>query len=247
MESLISLGDVLETYRSKEAGLKALSPYAHWFPLFSSPKLAGVIADLMGDGHLQSEPKWKIDYCSKQVSELNRFENEIFTLFGVKGTMRRCSTNRYESYLLSVCNRPLARVLASLGVPSGQKVLKSFSLPLWIEENPKCFSRFMNRLLSCEGSVDVCGKAIELKMAKSIDLIPQGISFFEQLREGMISHFGITPTRPFLERARCVRKDGVFTQGIRMKIKRASDLPLVQEMVGIEDPEKSRKLALLCP
>lgn len=50
---LLNFEDVLNTYRSKEHGKKALSKYPNWFPLIASSRLAGVVADLMGDGHLQ--------------------------------------------------------------------------------------------------------------------------------------------------------------------------------------------------
>ena len=75
--NLLYVNDVLGTYKSKPHGIKALSKYKNWFPIKASPALAGICADLMGDGHLQGPPKWRIDYTSKSIQELNRFENEI--------------------------------------------------------------------------------------------------------------------------------------------------------------------------
>ena len=65
--TLLTFEDVLHSYTSYKHGLQSLSFYNHWFPLKSSPRLAGIIADLFGDGHLQGEPRWRIDYTSKRL------------------------------------------------------------------------------------------------------------------------------------------------------------------------------------
>ena len=44
---------ILGTYSSKEVGNLHLQKYAYWFPLGLCPNIAGIVADLMGDGHLQ--------------------------------------------------------------------------------------------------------------------------------------------------------------------------------------------------
>ena len=67
----IKLKDVLETYKCQEAGKKALKNYIHLFPIRGSERLEGIIADLTGDGHFQGEPKYRLDYCSKNINELN--------------------------------------------------------------------------------------------------------------------------------------------------------------------------------
>ena len=51
--------------------------------------LAGIVADIMGDGHLQGPPKWRMDYTSKDITELERFNNEIKGLFGYSGKIRK--------------------------------------------------------------------------------------------------------------------------------------------------------------
>lgn len=90
----INFNKVLETYKSKEAGIKALSKYKHWVPINLSPRLAGIIADLIGDGHLQHPPMWRMDYTSS-VEELERLNTEIKELFGISFKIRPCTTNKY--------------------------------------------------------------------------------------------------------------------------------------------------------
>ena len=77
-----------------------LNKYDYLFPIKGSTKLAGIVADLIGDGHLQVHPKWRIDYTSKRLSELERFNTEIFLLFGYRGKIRKNTTNKYFMYSL---------------------------------------------------------------------------------------------------------------------------------------------------
>jgi len=180
-KEILNYNDLINCYKSKEHGIKAVSKYKYWFPLYSSPKLSGLVADLMGDGHLQGEPKWRLDYTSNSTEELKRFNNVVFRLFGLKGKVRDCTTNTYGTKNLGINNKPLARVLNLIGVPTGNKTNIAFSIPMWISEDKNNFSRFLNRLLSCEGCVDVPSKCIEIKMYKSLYLIEEGINFFKEI------------------------------------------------------------------
>ena len=218
------MNDVLDSYKSKEHGKKALSKYEGWFPIKASPELAGIVADLMGDGHLQDIPKLRLDYTSKSVKELERFNKEVFDLFGVMGKIRDCKTNKYNTKNIGINNKPLARVLKLVGVSTGAKVLKKFRIPNWILEDKMLFSRFVNRLFSCEGSVDIENKGIEIKMYKSNDLIRDGIIFFEEIKHYLYEYFQIRTTNIFLCGKSEVRKDGIKTRGIRLKIKNKDSL-----------------------
>ncbi len=239
---LLTIDDVLNSYVSKSKGLVALSKYPEWFPVKASPRLAGVIADLMGDGHLQEAPKLRFDYCSSSEIELRRFDNEIFTLFGISGKIRPCTTNKYGTKLAGFNNKPLSRVLTLLGVPSGNKVFRDFDVPDWILQNPDNFAKFVNRLFSCEGSVDVSSKCIDFSMYKSVEVLNQGVPFFNSIKNGLNSHFGIRATNPFFIKKLNVRKDGTCTKGIRLKIKSRQSLINYQNLVGFDDVAKSDKL-----
>lgn len=239
---LLNFEDVLNTYKSKEHGKKALSMYSDWFPITASSRLAGIVADLMGDGHLQDSLKWRLDYTSKSVEELNRFNNEIFYLFGIKGKIRECKTNKYKTNNLGINNKPLARVLKLIGVPTGAKVLSNFSIPQWILKDKRLFSTFVNRLFSCEGSIDLQNRFIEIKMYKSLDLIEDGINFFKDIKDHLNKYFQIKTTNPFLEGRTNIRKDGIKTKGIRLKIKNEESLENFRRYIGFEDKDKANRL-----
>lgn len=240
---LLNFQDVLNTYKSKQHGIKALSKYIHWFPIKTSPRLAGVVADLMGDGHLQDTTYLRMDYTSKSSKELKRFNKEIFNLFRIKGKIRKCTTNKYNTKNLGINNRPLARIFKLIGVPTGAKVLKRFSIPQWILKDKKLFSRFLNRLFSCEGCVDLKNKYIEINMYKSLELIEDGINFFKEIKFYLDKYFKIKTTNPFLTGWTNKRKDGKLTKGIRLKIKNKNSLKRFQKFISFEDKDKNERLS----
>ena len=242
---LVEVEDVLQTYKSREAGIKALSNYLHWFPVRSSPQLAGIVADLIGDGHLQDLPKGRLDYCSNSMLELERFNDEIFSLFGIRGKARMCTTNAYGTMNLSVNNKVLARAMKLIGVPCGAKVFAAFGIPAWIADDKENCARFMNRLFSCEGCVDVPSRCIEINMYKSQDIIKDGFAFFYQIKELLERHYGIVSTNPFLKGHFRPRKDGRVTRGVRLKIKRKDAVMRFQKYVGFDDVAKREKFLMM--
>jgi len=180
LEPLIRFEDVLGMYKSEFHGRLALGKHAEWFPLFRSPSLAGIVADLMGDGHLQGDPKWRCDYASKDKEELHRFGSEIFKNFKVRTKIRSCKTNAWgTSFLCGVNCKPLGRVLYLAGVPVGCKVKRRFLIPEWIMNDKECFRVFSRRLFDCEGCVctDPENSFITLSMWKAERLEDNGVAF----------------------------------------------------------------------
>ena len=216
---LLNFEDVLNTYKSKPHGIKALSLYSHWFPIKSSSQLAGIVADLMADGHLQDEPKLRLDYCSNSREELLRFEKEILTLFKIKGKIRKCTTNKYGTMNYGVNCMPLTRALKLLGVPTGAKVFKDFLIPDWILEDKENFRRFVVRLFTCESSRQVAKHPqIAIEMWKSLDNLEEGKKFMNQLKQYLNLHFNIKTSNLCIYKVKCKRKDGIITQPIRFTI-----------------------------
>ena len=147
---------------------------------------------------------------------------------------------------LGVNNKPLSRTLKQVGVPVGNKVLSSFSIPYWILTNKLFFSYFINRLISCEGNVDLFSKCIELRMHKSLDKIDDGMKFFEDIKNHLELYFNVKSTRPFLTGDTNTRKDGIKTKGIRIKIKRKESLVRFKKYINIENKEKRERLRKIC-
>lgn len=240
----ITFEEVLGTYKTREAGIKALSKYRCWFPLPLSPQLAGIVADLMGDGHLQY-PKWRMDYTSASIEELERFNKEIRELFGYSGHIRQVTQNTFgESYLLGLNCNQLGRVMHLCGVPRGAKVLTPFGIPQWITEDKECFRRFMQRLFDCEGSLDIKDPVVEIRMWKEESILDDGILFFQTMKNYLYQHFKIICTQVYTS-GRNSRKDGKITRSVHLRIRRSDEIIHFSQEINFENKIKHEKLLKL--
>lgn len=141
---IVNEKELLTYYFNSVRGKNALSKYKTKLPFKPSEQMAGLIGDIFGDGHLQGDPKWRIDYTSKSKDELKRFEKEIIDVFNVWGKIRECKTNTYgKTFNYGVNYKAVAITLHLFGAPSGNKVLQNFDIPQWILENKKFFRRFI--------------------------------------------------------------------------------------------------------
>ena len=196
-----------------------MKDYEYLFPIKSSEILAGIIADLICDGNLQGDPKWRIDFTSKSIDELKRFEKEIQLLFNVKGKIRNCSTNKFgETYNLAINCSPVARILFLCGVPPGQKVLVPFGIPKWVTKDKECFRRFAQRAFTCEGSVMHEEKRRMPQIRFHIHKVEKVEDYFiGELGMYLKKYFNIDSTIT-KQKSRASRKDGLLTIPRRMYI-----------------------------
>jgi len=238
----ITKKELLKYYKNSKRGEKALQNYP--FPFKPSVQLAGIMGDLFGDGHLQGNPKWRIDYTSKSTTELKRFEKEIKEIFNVKGKIRECSTNKYgKTFNYGINYKAVAITLYLFGAPGGNKVLQPFKIPHWILDDKESFRRFIQRLFDCEGWPDSEG-AILIEMWKSQDLLNEGIDFFQSIKSKLKEYFDIDTSDPFTYSTNKMRKDGIKTVPIRLKIRRKDSITKFFKEIGFENFEKQRKLSL---
>jgi len=242
VDPLLTFGQLAASYPRHNKLIFDKRPLS-WFPLYPSPPLAGLVADLMADGHLQGPQKWRLDYCSNSLAELNRFENVLNCLFGLKGKIRDCPTNKYGTKNYGVNCRPLAKTLFLIGVPYGNKVLKDYQVPAWVISDKTCFASFCRRYFDCEAGVDVKGRAISIELHKSTKLIRSSNVFLGQIRGGLLDYFGIKATRPFQLSLKIKRKCGAVVQGTRMKIKGKENLAKFYRSIKFDNPRKMQNLA----
>jgi len=246
MGLILKYSDVLETYKTRGYRNNRLAEHKHLFPVLASPELAGIVADLIGDGSLQSGNIWKIDFVSKSKKELYRFNKEINNLFGVNGRIRNCSSNMFgKTYITSICNAPIARILYLCGVPSGAKVLQKFSVPAWIKEDKDCSRRFLQRIFSCEGTImherNRKTPQIRIDMWKSQNIIDKDL-FMIGIASILKEHFKINSHISKINNFN-KRKDGLTTQPTRLYLFGNSMLRFYKQ-IGFEG-EKQRLLKKL--
>lgn len=246
-KNIVTFRNILGTYKSKYHGRKALEKYRHWFPLHLSSKLAGIVADLMCDGHLQSQPKLRLDYTSKNKNELRRFGKEVYNIFNIGGKIRPCKTNKYGiSYNYGINCKPLGRILFFIGVPTGAKVSKPFRVPIWIARNKNYFKIFVQRVFDCEGTVwnDKYG-FIGIEMWKEKKLVKNGIEFFDDIRRCLLKYYKIDTTNVFIPNSKCNRKDDIKTVPLRFYVKKKSSIYKFYRNIGFNNGKKQFKLMKL--
>jgi len=243
MEPLVTYEDVLAMYGSKRCGHAKLKSYKHLFPVYPSSVLASIIADLMGDGHIQKR-KYRFDFTSKDKPELERFGKAVFNLFGVKGKIRPCNTNKYgKTFNYGVNCAAVTKILILAGAPRGEKVRNPFKVPLWILENKECFRAFSRRLFDCECSIwSKHSPGIALEMWKEESLEKDAMHFMNQIRIGLEQHFQIKPSVVFTPNTKCVRKDSILTKPFRFSIKSRDSICKFHKEIGFDSKEKQFKL-----
>jgi len=243
MGQILRYNDFLKTYKTRSHRINHLKNYEWLFPINANPLLAGVVADLICDGHLQGDPKWRIDFTSKNIEELKRFEENMFSLFKVNGRIRECIYNNFsKSYNIGINCSPIARILFLCGVPFGEKVLKNFDIPKWIKEDKECFRVFCRRVFTCEGGlVHLERKIPQIRMNiwKSEKLLKREEKFTSNLCKLMKKYFDIDSTIR-LQKPRLNRKDKILTRPIRIYIFNKSVIKFFKE-IGFEG-EKQKSL-----
>lgn len=241
---LITFDDLISFYKDENKAKKSLEQYRYWFPVYDSTTLSGLIADLMCDGHLQGEPWWRFDYTYKHSKEKDRFENEVYALFKIKGRGRPCTTNKYSTtFNYGVNCKPLARLLYLCGVPSGNKVLTKYSIPLWILNNKENFRRFVQRFFTCEGSVwGGASPGIRVEIWKEVSIMNNCIELLDSISNHLEKFFNIKTTRTFTTKAKNIRKDGNITKPLRIYIKRKDSIITFHREIRFEDKNKQNKL-----
>jgi len=191
MKSILELSDLLSIYaRPNQAHIK---DFFYWFPICPSEKLSELCGFLIGDGHIQGAPHWRIDFTSNNLKTLTYVNFLFYDLFEVKGKVRGCTTNKYGTMNLGINCKPLARILFLCGVPIGAKVDTDFIIPKWVTENPTIFRAFIRAYFSCEACVDKTGK-IMLEQWKTVEKLGVAKQFMLQIIVGLNRHFLFWPT-----------------------------------------------------
>lgn len=235
MGIILRYKEVLKTYKTRGHRLNQLRKYKKWFPVKASESLAGIVGDLISDGNLQGEEKWRIDFTSKSIKELNRFGKEVYKLFRIKGKIRKCTTNRFESYNYGINCSPLSRILFLCGVPTGAKVKKDFKIPGWILENKKFFRRFVQRMFSCEGSIlyePPKKLQIRIDVWKLESNLDSGLRFMEDIAKGLNKFFDMASTITIQKRF-LNKRDNIPRRAVRIYLHKAAVRKFYKE-IGFE-------------
>lgn len=244
---LIKQKFMLHFYTSINPKTKTIKRMDEIFPIIASPKLAGIVADLMADGHLQKN-RWRFDYTSKDKKELLRFEKALFKIFKTKGKIRPCTTNKHSTtYNYGVNEYLTSKILSLIGVPRGEKVTQGYNVPSWILKDKDCFRKFIQRLFTCDGWVSHSPKYHTTSLAynqyKLEPLAKEKLTFIKQISEYLKKYFNISTNISLSNYTKrgIYRKDKKITTRITLRIKN-KDIIKFHHKVGFDEGLKRKRL-----
>lgn len=167
-------------------------------PLYAFPELAGLVAALMTDGHVDwyannGNPRTKrITLYSSRREECAWFLCLVKKIFRVSGKIEAYTPNHdnwiKQPYKANVFNAVIARILILAGAPAGNKTEKEFLIPEWIMNgNPEIKREFLRTFFTFEAGKPYVkrnkGHAYQMSlfMNKSTDLLANAFNFFNQI------------------------------------------------------------------
>ncbi|MEK6869351.1 MAG: LAGLIDADG family homing endonuclease, partial [Nanoarchaeota archaeon] len=151
--------------------------------------LAMNVGFLMCDGHIKKNLQ-QINYFFNQKDDAELFTKYFLSVF----SQEKLSLAYHSScFRVGICNKSLASLFNSLGVPTGNKVYKPFLVPKWIYYgSDKIKSTFLSTIYGNEGSKPQNNKfRIQFVLSKNKDFVPNLLEFLNQVRS-MLNHFGIS-------------------------------------------------------
>jgi len=249
----VSKQDFLKTYKYEIFGKKALQKYGHWFPVLASPQLADIAACIISDGYLEvrkrgySKQYMYFGFYSKYEEELEKFNDKISKLFGIKGVIKDVGKRDYGfSKGCLVINATLTRILTLCGVPANDKVSSSFCTPEWILHGNKDIKRsFLRSAFSCEGSIgyDKSKGIWEIRFFshRIRPLFNKGLEYMNSYIS-LLKEFDIETTNAFIDSTNIRTKDGMESIGFCFKVLRPKSILNFAKHIGFDIAKKNERL-----
>jgi len=250
----------------KSGILKTLSSTEQWLPLYPSSDLAWLVGAITGDGTLlvrkheirQGKNKGKtVTYSYTYFYDQNpetqqKFVNIIFSLFGImpRLTERDHSNNPYKfgkkkDKVIFLRNSAISRTLLCCGVPEGEKVLKSFTVPKWILNAGYASdikAKFLQGLMDAEGSIKRNSPTtISFALWKSIEQRQNHLEFMKQIKN-LFGEFGIVTGKVCEKTQRIQRKDNIPTFEMSLYINRKESILNFYKFINFSNPYKKKIL-----
>lgn len=251
MPPLISIGMIvvdktafLESYKNKKLGELSYQKKRSWFPVKSNSLLSGIMADIIGDGHLGSR---MVIFSSKNDYEVENFAERISSIFNVKCIIRKVETNPKVKSAI-VFDGALVRILNLCGAPKGNKTSSDFDVPMWIKEGPKkVISEFLSHLFDTDGSIVFQNNRrirIKFKQHKTKTIFRNGCMFMASIRN-LLEKFDVKSTNIFYSGS-TLRKDGSKTFGMEFEIhgtkNNLNSVLNFKKHIGFNNIEKKKRL-----
>ncbi|MFA6328723.1 MAG: LAGLIDADG family homing endonuclease [Candidatus Micrarchaeia archaeon] len=252
---LVSINDLQKAYKSEKYASESAAYFKKILPIFPSPDLAAIAADLMTDGHIavrkyyNSKKYAYVGFFSDDISELERFNSRLKRVFKIEGAIKEWGfrkNGRSKGCIIS--NARLARLLVLCKIPAGDKVQQRYKIPSWVVGGSKEIQRaFLRRSFTCEGSIsrEKGGRwGISYTMYKFRSLAPNTISYLESIRK-LLRGFGIKTYVPYVNQKYVRTKDKQEVVGFVLRMRDKQSLITYTNEIGFDTEVKQSKLSAL--
>jgi hypothetical protein len=209
--------------KAKEiAGLETKNNHIRQFhknAFIQDKDFARIASYLTFDGHIYKNLR-AFYFCSKDINQLKEFEKIINRKFGINGKYYFNNGGAFEvkTHKFIIFNKIIAEELVKAGIPKGEKVSQSFSVPKWILSSKELSKEYLKIAFLCEGCLEKRKKSrIAINIAKIEDYLEDGIHFMNELKN-MLYYFDIKTTPVYLSGKRIRKKDGKLSKDIRFRL-----------------------------
>jgi len=182
--------------------------------------LAQIASYITFDGHLYETLKC-FYYSSKNIKDLEDFENVIKRKFGIQGKYYLNNGGvKKNTHKYAIFNKKICKELFRLGIPKGDKANQAFNIPDWISSSKILSKEYLKIAFFCEGCFKESKNRtprIGINLAKTEDFIEDGINFMNGLKN-MLKYFGIQTTKIYISGNRVRKKDNKLSKDIKFRI-----------------------------
>lgn len=209
-KTLVTKENFIETYENKKLAEFYARKYAYLLPLYATPTLAALVADITGDGYLG---KGIIQFISKDKNRVLKFARDFREIFDYKTQIRKSPSN-LNVWECLIGGNTICRFFRLISTPFGNKTNCIFPVPDWILiGNNEIKRKYLQSLFDCEGSVSFQKRKrilIKFYMYKEVGIKENLINFLIQLKN-LLEYFNIKTTNVIQNTRLNPRKDGSKT------------------------------------
>ena len=158
-------------------------------------------------------------FSSNNIEELLIFEKWMIEQFNVTAKKLEKTNNIYKNYRIWFFNTEVSKFFHEIETPKGDKVLTSFHVPKWIQNNKEYAREYLKIAYLCEGcnkEYDRTHPRIKFNQNKEERLAKEGIVFLNEIKE-LLDLFNICTTKVSTHKGN-IRKDGIITKELRYRI-----------------------------
>jgi len=195
MQEILLKKEFVDSYKLKKFSEYAIKKNSIRFPVVANKNLASIVSFITFDGHLTLK-EGMFTFTAGATPKLLVMADKTNTQFGIIGKLKQVVTNEYgTSYEYRFSNKPICRILALIGTPTGNKTKCSYLVPNWIKSNKQLSYAYLKTAFECEGGFwkEPNRERVRFAINKEESRLEGGINFLNELKS-MLKLFDVATT-----------------------------------------------------